>query len=272
MDRLRPKLQYITEGGGSQIKERWCKKSEAQSNKQVRKEKQVKDFKGCVLPDCPGGGIPPVPLGNRTKMESTAALLPKQGSRAMGFGTDCGKKMGKEEKSIHHKALKSWWTHTIFKAVDNRGFTVTVLVCVSNMHRNTKNPPFYPVLRCNYWSAGTNCPPLQPSKSPTEHNFMTMPHVCSVGNEWLSSEDAWMEIWVGGALRSLQAVWHAWLSNTNISFLSATHPYVGDESPPPPPCKHCLDLLLMLASYNIYSFTSTEDMDMENATILPAYR
>lgn len=45
-----------------------------------------------VLPDCPGGGMPPVPLGNRTKMESTAALLPKQGSRAMGLGTDCGKK------------------------------------------------------------------------------------------------------------------------------------------------------------------------------------
>lgn len=36
--------------------------------------------------------MPPVPLGNRTKMESTAALLPKQGSRAMGFGTDCEKK------------------------------------------------------------------------------------------------------------------------------------------------------------------------------------
>lgn len=36
--------------------------------------------------------MPPVPLGNRTKMESTAALLPKHGSRAMGFGTDCGEK------------------------------------------------------------------------------------------------------------------------------------------------------------------------------------
>ncbi len=44
-------------------------------------------------PDCPGGGIPPGPLGNLTKMESTAALFPKQGSKAMGLGTDCeGKK------------------------------------------------------------------------------------------------------------------------------------------------------------------------------------
>lgn len=62
-----------------------------------------------VLPDCPGGGMPPVPLGNRTKMESTAALLPKQGSRAMGFGTDCGKKKKQKKKIItHHKLLKSW--------------------------------------------------------------------------------------------------------------------------------------------------------------------
>lgn len=53
-----------------------------------------------ILPDCPGGGMPPVPLGNRTKMESTAALLPKQGSRAMGFGTDCRKK--KEQKKVYY--------------------------------------------------------------------------------------------------------------------------------------------------------------------------
>lgn len=47
--------------------------------------------------------MPPEPLGNRTKMESTAALLPKQGSRAMGFGTDCGMKRGeKREKEEHY--------------------------------------------------------------------------------------------------------------------------------------------------------------------------
>lgn len=46
--------------------------------------------------------MPPEPLGNRTKMESTAALLPEQGSRAMGFGTDCGKKEGGEKSVTHH--------------------------------------------------------------------------------------------------------------------------------------------------------------------------
>ena len=41
---------------------------------------------GDCSPDWPGGGMPPEPLGNRTKMERTAALFPKQGSRAMGLG------------------------------------------------------------------------------------------------------------------------------------------------------------------------------------------
>lgn len=43
-------------------------------------------------PDCPGGGMPPGPLGNLTKIDSTAALFPKQGSKAIGLGTDCMKR------------------------------------------------------------------------------------------------------------------------------------------------------------------------------------
>lgn len=53
-------------------------------------------------PDCPGGGIPPGLLGNLTKMESTAALFPKQGSKAMGLGTDCEKR----EKQLQKKYVK----------------------------------------------------------------------------------------------------------------------------------------------------------------------
>lgn len=51
--------------------------------------------------------MPPVPLGNRTKMESTAALLPKQGSRAMGLGTDCGKERRQKMHQSPH-AAESW--------------------------------------------------------------------------------------------------------------------------------------------------------------------
>lgn len=50
--------------------------------------------------------MPPVPLGSRTKMESTAALLPKQGSRAMGLGTDCGRKKKRGEKKKNYKSHK----------------------------------------------------------------------------------------------------------------------------------------------------------------------
>lgn len=232
MDRLRPKLQYITERGGSQIKERWCKKVRLNQTNKSGKKNKWRILKAASYQTVLEEGFRRCPWVTVQRWRARRLCCQSKARGRWVLGRTVERKWEKKKKSIHHKALKSWWTHTIFKAVDNRGFTVTVLVCVSNMHRNTKNPPFYPVLRCNYWSAGTNCPPLQPSKSPTEHNFMTMPHVCSVGNEWLSSEDAWMEIWVGGALRSLQAVWHAWLSNTNISFLSATHPYVGDESRP----------------------------------------
>lgn len=33
--------------------------------------------------------MPPGPLGNLIKMDSTAALFPEHGSNAMGFGTAC---------------------------------------------------------------------------------------------------------------------------------------------------------------------------------------
>lgn len=56
-------------------------------------------------PDCPGGGIPPGLLGNLTKMESTAALFPKQGSKAMGLGTDCEKGEKQLQKCLHQKML-----------------------------------------------------------------------------------------------------------------------------------------------------------------------
>lgn len=55
-------------------------------------------------PDCPGGGIPPGLLGNLTKMESTAALFPKQGSKAMGLGTDCEKREKQLQKNMCENA------------------------------------------------------------------------------------------------------------------------------------------------------------------------
>lgn len=70
--------------------------------------------------------MPPEPLGNRTKMESTAALLPKQGSRAIGFGTDCGRKQREKE---HYNITSR------LNLSDHRSFAVTVLVCVSSMQR-----------------------------------------------------------------------------------------------------------------------------------------
>lgn len=74
-------------------------------------------------PDCPGGGMPPVPLGNRTKMESTAALLPKQGSRAMGFGTDC------KTENIQLVTGGQILANTrLFSDMDKRGFAATVFV------------------------------------------------------------------------------------------------------------------------------------------------
>lgn len=58
--------------------------------------------------------MPPEPLGNRTKMESTAALLPKHGSRAMGFGTDCGKQK-QQKKGFLLKSAKSWSSNGVLK-------------------------------------------------------------------------------------------------------------------------------------------------------------
>lgn len=58
-------------------------------------------------PDCPGGGIPPGALGNLTKMESTAALFPKQGSKAMGLGTDCEGEKDKGYKNIYEYTVGS---------------------------------------------------------------------------------------------------------------------------------------------------------------------
>lgn len=72
--------------------------------------------------------MPPLPLGNRTKMESTAALLPQQGSRAMGFGTDCGRK-----RHITN----------VFKATDDCS---SMVLFVSNMRAN-HSTHFHPPLR-----------------------------------------------------------------------------------------------------------------------------
>lgn len=83
--------------------------------------------------------MPPVPLGNRTKMESTAALLPKHGSRAMGFGTDCGGKR-KQTNITHHKPRERRARRRVFKETDNAGFVVPLPVCVSNIRGERKKP------------------------------------------------------------------------------------------------------------------------------------
>lgn len=90
--------------------------------------------------------MPPEPLGNRTKIESTAALLPKQGSRAMGFGTDCGKKKNPRRKTVLHITSQA-------NTSDYRSFAVTALVCVSNMLSENLNILFSaetPTLICSH--------------------------------------------------------------------------------------------------------------------------
>lgn len=67
----------------------------------------------------------------------------------------------------HHKPPKSWWTHAFFKDLDNRGFVVTVLVCVSNIHRGIKKKDFSIPCWDTNWSAGTNwIPPPPHSQNP----------------------------------------------------------------------------------------------------------
>ena len=107
--KLQLKLHKTEEG--RQIKERMRKEV---NNDQTEMDERGKKASDGVLPDCPGGGMPPVPLGNRTKMESTAALLPKQGSRAMGFGTDCGKEKETDRKIkvLHTTSLSNPGEHT----------------------------------------------------------------------------------------------------------------------------------------------------------------
>lgn len=109
--------------------------------------------------------MPPVPLGNRTKMESTAALLPKHGSRAMGFGTDCGGNR-KQTNITHHKPRERRARRRAFKETDNAGFVVPLPVCVSNI-RGERKKPFPSPARS---SAG---PQLFP-QSPAVHKFTTM--------------------------------------------------------------------------------------------------
>ena len=237
-------------------------------------DKRGKKASDGVLPDCPGGGMPPVPLGNRTKMESTAALLPKQGSRAMGFGTDCEKRKGNRQKNkslTHHKPPKSWWTHATFKDMDNRGFAVTVLVCVSNMHRGKE--PFPPPVEIHILICATNwIPPPLKKKNPPLCTISWQCRLCAArAATGYQVASLGAEICVGGSggvPLSPRAAAGTWLCNTNISCLSATHPYVGMSFPA---CKHWPDPL-PLASYNIHGFTSTEDMVMENAATSPAYR
>lgn len=108
--------------------------------------------------------MPPVPLGNRTKMESTAALLPKHGSRAMGFGTDCGGKRKQTNITCEQRARRR-----VFKEADNAGFVVPVPVCVGNIRGGRERNLFHPLLGCTLICRAPAFP-----ESPTVHKFTTM--------------------------------------------------------------------------------------------------
>ena len=58
----------------------------------------------CVmfLPDCPGGGIPDGTLGKHRRTVRTPALLPQQGSTAMGLGMTWGRE---RREGKHHTTL-----------------------------------------------------------------------------------------------------------------------------------------------------------------------
>lgn len=106
------------------------------------------------LPDCPGGGMPPLPLGNLTKMESTAALFPKQGSRAMGLGTDCEEKKRKRTKSERWEASQWVCEHSLH-------------CCWCQQNKEKPENTFLSLLRHTHSSAAVNwIPPSPPHPSP----------------------------------------------------------------------------------------------------------
>lgn len=140
--------------------------------------------------------MPPVPLGNRTKMESTAALLPKQGSRAMGFGTDYGKKRKKKPPQVLHiTSLPNPGEHTLFSKprITEALLLLFAVTCLCQQHAQQPEKNISIPCRDTHTDlqAQIGSPPLPPlpplPKSPTVYNFMTMPPVCSAGCDWISS-------------------------------------------------------------------------------------
>lgn len=111
--------------------------------------------------------MPPVPLGNRTKMESTAALLPKHGSRAMGFGTDCGEKGNRQTLLI-----TSLVNGGRGAASSKRRITPVLLflfLFVSAASEERERNLFHPLLGCTLICRAPAFP-----ESPTVHKLTTM--------------------------------------------------------------------------------------------------
>lgn len=107
--------------------------------------------------------MPPVPLGNRTKMESTAALLPKHGSRAMGFGTDCGGKGNRQILLVNGGRGAASSKRRITPAL------LFLFLFVSATSEERERNLFHPLSGCTLICRASAFP-----ESPTVHKFTTM--------------------------------------------------------------------------------------------------
>lgn len=91
----------------------------------------------------------------------------------------------------HHKPPKSWWTHAFFKDLDNRGFVVTVLVCVSNIHRGIKKRTFpFPVETQTDLQAQIGSPPPH-SQNP---QLRTILWQCRLDIKWRRWEQRFVSV------------------------------------------------------------------------------
>lgn len=167
--------------------------------------------------------MPPEPLGNRTKMESTAALLPKQGSRAIGFGTDCEQKVKEGKKNYYKSQTNQIPVNTgYFQNMDNAGFVITVLVCVSNiLNKKKQKKKALVVCQDTNTDLQLRIVPHPHIKSPTVHNFKIVLYVYSMQSHWISSGDArWRDLCRQRSLVAIGCLTHLTLKYHYLLFTS----------------------------------------------------
>lgn len=268
MDRLRPKLQYITEGGGSQIKERWCKKVRLNQTNKSGKKNKWRILKAASYQTVLEEGFRRCPWVTVQRWRARRLCCQSKARGRWVLGRTVERKWEKKKK-VYITRLSNPGEHTPFSKPWITEALLLLFLFVSATCTETQKTH----LSIPCWDATTD---LQAQ----------IAHPSNLQNPQLSTISWQCRMCAALAMSGYQAKTPEWRFGSAVrsgrcrpsDSLIPISPFyqrlihMWGMSPPPPPCKHCLDLLLMLASYNIYSFTSTEDMDMENATILPAYR